>query len=204
MKKAFVLVFLAACGAPQPMTTGTGGGSGAAGGTGGTAGGTGGNAGGTASGTALSVSECETDMQRFADAMCTDAAQWTMAKTVVCPKLPNTTSAPCAAALEKAKTCHAQFQSATIGCVLGQTDSADPCAVDVLLGVFCAASVNSNLCMATQCMYSTDCPTNYSCNDKTRRCFKTDAPCLGLPCKYSTDCPTGYTCNNAIEQCVRQ
>lgn len=199
--KKLILLALMACGAPQPMTTGTGGGAATAGGSGGS----GGSGGGSISmGMALTVSECETDMQRFADAMCTDASQWTMAKTVVCPKIPNPTSAPCDAALAKAKTCHSQFQSAAIGCVLGQTDSADPCAIDVLLGVFCVASVNSNLCMATQCMYNADCSTGYSCNDKTRRCFKTDAPCLGLPCKYNFDCPTGYTCNNAVEQCVRQ
>lgn len=217
MKKLLLIALMACSGGSGTSETGTGGGtsgsgggtsgtgggtSGTGGGSSGTGGGTSGTGGGTSSAT-LTVSECEQDMDRFAAAHCADESQWTSAKTLICAKIPNTTSAPCTSALTKAKTCHTQFQQAMIFCSLGATDSSDPCAVDVLLGVFCVASVNSNLCMATQCMYDTDCPSGYGCNDKTLRCFKKDAPCLGLPCKYATDCPGGFTCNDAIAQCVR-
>ncbi len=143
-------------------------------------------------------------MDRFAAANCSDQNNWLMTKSTICPKIPNTTSAPCEAALTRAKSCHAQFQQASIACnSFGQTDSNDPCAVDVLMGVFCVATVNSGVCMATACTYDSDCTTGYKCNAKTDRCFRTDAPCLGLPCSYNSDCPTGHTCNNALSQCVR-
>lgn len=204
-----VVVLAVACGAPEPAGVGggvggAGGGSAAGGGAGGgTAGGAGGGAGGGAASAALTVAECETDMGRFEAANCADQSGWTMAKTTVCPKIPNATSALCAAPLTKAKACHAQFQSAALACVLGATDSSDPCAVDVLLGVLCVAAMNNNACAGASCMYSTDCPTGYTCNDKTDRCVNTSASCVGLPCLYGTDCPTGQTCNNATGQCNR-
>ncbi len=151
----------------------------------------------------LSVAECETDMARFEAANCSDQSGWTMVKTTICPKLPNTTSMLCETPLTKAKACHAQFQTAQLACVLGQTDSTDPCAVDVLLGVLCVAAMNNNTCAGATCMYNSDCPTGYSCNDKTDRCVNTSASCVGLPCTYNADCPTGQTCNNGTGQCNR-
>ena len=127
-----------------------------------------------------------------------------MVKTDVCPKIPNATSALCATPLTRAKACHAQFQTAALACVLGSTDSSDPCAVDVLLGVLCVSTMNSNFCAGVTCTYNSDCPSNYSCNDRTKRCVNNSANCTGLPCTYNSDCPTGQTCNNGTGQCNRR
>ncbi len=143
-------------------------------------------------------------MDKFVAQSCNDKAAWETAKTVVCPKSTNASSALCNAPLVKAKNCHAQFQTAMLMCTaLGQTDSADPCAVDVLLGVFCVASTNNNSCFATPCTSSLDCGTGFSCNERTGRCYNTSANCVGLPCSSSLHCPTNQTCNNAAGQCVR-
>lgn len=190
------VLVLMACGPSGSTGVGGGEGGGAGGGMAGGAGGGGGSGAAT-----LSVSECETDMAKFEGANCADQSGWTMMKTTLCPKLPNATAALCETPLKKAKACHAQFQSATMVCTLGQTDSADPCAVDVLLGVLCVATMNSNQCAGISCMYNSDCPTGYACNDKTDRCVSSSASCIGLPCKYNADCPTGLTCNNGTGQC---
>ena len=194
----FALTFVACS---SGATGGVGGGSAG----GGAGGGTGGGTGGGSAGVALTIAECETDMQRFVDKACADASSWTTAKTMVCPKIGNTSSGVlCNAALVKAKTCQAQFQTATLFCQLGVTDTTDPCGVDVLLGVLCVATTNSLNCASTACASSTDCPTNFSCNDKTQKCFNTSAYCVGLPCSSSVHCPTGETCNSAVGQCVKQ
>jgi hypothetical protein len=186
---------------------GSGGGSSGGGAGGGSAGGTGGGAGGGSGGgsggVALTVAECQQEMGRFESANCADKATWTAVKTDICPKSTNTTSALCNDALVKAKACHTQFQTATIACVLGNTDSQDPCAVDVLMGVLCVNAMNNNFCAATTCASFTDCGSGYGCNDKTKRCFNNSNNCIGLPCSSFTDCPTGQTCNSGIKQCVK-
>jgi hypothetical protein len=218
-------VCFTACGSPSGPDSGTGGGlfgtgggfgsgggsggGGSGGGSGGgaTGGGTGGGAtgGGTGGGAAsgLSVAECNADMDKLASVGCADASNWTMAKTAICAKIPNASSALCADALTRARACQTQFVGATFGCVLGSTDSSDPCAVDVLLGVYCVAAMNNSSCAAAACQYSTDCPTNFGCNSKTGKCFNSSAYCVGVPCTFGVDCPTGETCNSALNQCVR-
>lgn len=208
-----VVLSLVACGAgvESPADGGTGGGGGTTGTGGGSGGGAGGGSGGGAGGGGgssaeqLSVSECQTDMDRFASAQCGDQSYWSAMSSTICPKIPNATTALCAAPLTRAKTCHAQFQTATIACNgFGQADSADPCAVDVLYGVLCVAAMNNNYCASASCTYNQDCPTGYTCNDRTKRCVNTSHNCIGLPCTYNQDCPTGETCNNAIGQCSKQ
>jgi hypothetical protein len=144
-------------------------------------------------------------MDKMAATNCADKNDYATAKTAVCPKIGSTVSATaCATPLTKAETCQSQFQSATFTCNgLGVTDSTDTCAVDVLLGVFCVAAMNNNNCASAQCMYSTDCPTDWSCNTQTGRCFNQSFSCPGLPCQYSTDCPTNQTCNSGTGQCNR-
>jgi len=112
-------------------------------------------------------------MDLFIAKNCADKAQWETAKTVVCPKIGNTSATLCNAALVKAKACDAQFKMATLGCTaLGSTDSLDPCAFDVLLGVLCVASTNNNLCAGIACMSSTDGPTAQTCNNAIGQCVK--------------------------------
>lgn len=190
------------CGASGPGG-GTGGGAGGGNSAGGGNGGGGGTGGGTGAAT-LSVAECQQDMGRFVSTNCADSATWTTVKNDICPKIPNSTSALCADALTKAKTCHTQFQTATLACTaFGTTDTQDPCAVDVLYGVLCVNAMNNNFCAATTCMYNSDCTTGYTCNDKTKRCVNNSKNCIGLPCTYNSDCPTAHTCNNGIGQCVK-
>jgi hypothetical protein len=70
-----------------------------------------------------------------------------------------------------------------------------------LLGVLCAGTVNNSACAAAACTFSSDCPTDYVCNDATERCVSEGAACPGLPCDFNADCPDGFTCNNGTGQC---
>lgn len=205
---AVVAAVLMACGSSTTTGgvgggTGTGGGEGTGGGTTGAGGGTSGTGGGSGA-VALTIAECQADMDLFINKNCTDKAQWEAAKAMVCPKIGNTSATLCNAALVRAKACDAQFKTATIACNgLGATDSADPCAVDVLLGVFCVASTNNNNCAGIPCGSVLDCPTGFGCNVKMAKCFKDSASCLGLPCSSSLHCPTNQACNSSISQCVK-
>ena len=206
MKIAFALalsVVLAGCGSSG--TGGAGGGStggGAGGGTGGgTAGGSGGGTGGGSAGVALTVAECDADAAKFEGANCTDKSNWTAVRSTFCPKIPNTPL--CNPSLVKAKACHAQFQTATMTCTLGNADTTEVCAVDVLFGLYCLVAINNLNCAGTACTSSLDCATNYGCNEKVGKCFNQSAVCYGLPCTSSLHCPTGQTCNSAAGQCVK-
>lgn len=219
------LSFFFACGPVGPAPTGGGtagvggglstggfsaggGGSGAGGSTGGgsvTGGGSagGGSAGGSVS-TSWAVAECEAAMDKFVDANCADRQNWVGMKAQ-CQRIPSpNATALCETPLQRAKACHAQFMSqGTVFCNGPGSDTNETCGADVVLGVLCAGTVNAGPCAGVQCMYNSDCPTGFSCNDQTRRCFQTSASCPGLPCKYNADCPTGLTCNNATGQCNR-
>ncbi len=183
-------------------SSGTGGGtSGTGGGTSGTGGGTSGTGGGSSSAT-WAIAECEAAMDKFANANCADRQSWLGFKAQ-CQRLPSPNStALCETPLSRAKACHAQFISqGTVFCNGPNTDTNETCGADVVLGILCAATVNAGPCAGVACMYNSDCPSGWSCNDQTRRCFQTSARCPGLPCKYNADCPTGLTCNNATGQC---
>lgn len=146
---------------------------------------------------------CEKAMDRFIGAACPDASYWTKLKNSACSALNTSQSTShCATPLQKANSAVPNLQGATFSCVMGATDTTSVAAVDVLLGVLCVATVNNNDCAGVSCKYNSDCPSNYSCNDAIKRCYRKDASfCVGLPCKYNMDCPTGLTCNNGTGQC---
>lgn len=141
-------------------------------------------------------------MDKFIAPGCADVANWRGLK-MQCSRIPSpNATALCGAPLQKAKACHSQFVTqGTVACVGPTTDTNETCGADVVLGVLCAATVNAGPCAGVQCMYNSDCPSGWTCNDKTDRCVQTSARCPGLPCRYNADCPTGFTCNNATEQC---
>jgi hypothetical protein len=186
---------LTACGSPGNSGTD-------AGTTAGTDGG-GGGGGQDAGPAAYTLDECNQDLDRLANVGCGDGATWAQAKQSSCTKLGNAATALCEGALTKADQSHAQFQSAELFCNLGTADSNDPSAADVLMAVMCVATVNNGNCAGLSCQYNSDCPSDYSCNDATKKCFKKSSACIGLPCKYNMDCPTGLTCSDALGQCVR-
>jgi hypothetical protein len=207
-----VIAGLGACGGSSSGTTGdsSSGSSGTTDGTStgaGTNGGStsGSNGGSTGGGGGLTVTQCQNDANKFAGAGCSDASDYTTASSSTCPKITNASSALCSDALARAATSYDQFQNSTVACnSFGITDSNDPSAVDALYAIYCVATMNSVRCAGQACQFNSDCPTNFTCNDKTGKCADDSAPCIGLPCTYNQDCPTGLTCNNALGQCTKQ
>lgn len=183
----------------------TGGGASSTGGGSASTGGGSSSAGGGSSSTQWTQSECETSMDKFVSANCSDRQNWVDLKGQ-CTRLssPNAMSL-CTMPVQRAKACHAQFVSqGTTFCNGAGTDTNETCGADVILGVLCAATVNVGACAGVACQFNSDCPSGWTCNDRTDRCVRTNAPCPGLPCQFNSDCPTGLTCNGATGQCNAQ
>lgn len=153
--------------------------------------------------TSLTQANCNSAMDMLAAAGCSDSSYWTQMKNHACTRLStNLTTTHCQTPLQRAQSSYPDIQGGDFYCNGGSTDSTSVAAVDVLLGVLCAATVNNNDCAGVTCQYNSDCPSEYSCNDATERCYQNSASfCAGLPCIYNSDCPDNLTCNDGTGQC---
>lgn len=122
-------------------------------------------------------------------------------------KLDTAVGRGCGTFLNDAYTCQKPHGESGLACysIMGVEDvytTVATCEESFAAGTACASAVNDTDCYSVSCKYNQDCPSGWSCNNKTEKCFNTSAKCGGLPCRYNQDCPSGFTCNNALEVCV--
>lgn len=198
---ALIVALTFACSPAPMMNTGGGGGSITGGGGGASGGGAGGGGGGQ---TGL------TEAQRVAvyceKTRTASCSQWFATQQECVDLVARTQHTLCQAKWEAETDCLGTTQPSDWMCsAFGEPVIASTrCRDQYGFGSYCRLAIANIRCFAGACRYNADCPTGFSCNDKTEHCFDSSAQCGGLPCSYNADCPTGFTCNNALEQCVRQ
>ena len=193
-----VIAFTACTPAEMPNT---GGGGGAL-----TGGGSGGGTGAGGGGSSTSMTEAQRVAVYCEKTRTANCSQWFTSQQQCVDMLSRTQSALCQTKWEAETDCLGTTQPSDWMCSpFGEPVIASTrCRDEYGFGSYCRLAIANINCFQGACQYNSDCPSDFSCNDKTRHCFKTSASCGGLPCTYNADCPTGFTCNNALEQCVRQ
>ncbi len=132
-------------------------------------------------------------------------SQWFSSQTQCVDTMARTQASLCQTKWEAETDCLQITQTSDWVCsALGEPSIANTACRDQYgFGSYCRLAVAKPECYLAACQYAADCPSDYSCNDKTKHCFKLAASCGGLPCTFDSDCPSRFRCNNALEQCVR-
>jgi hypothetical protein len=106
------------------------------------------------------------------------------------------------AGLLPALAAHLEASPTPFTCTAGAPSLAADAPEGAFVANACLSAVMDEDCYALSCKSFRDCPTDWSCNDVTAKCYRSDASCVGLPCKTFRDCPTGNSCNTALGVCI--